>query len=30
MAYVAERVIKGNKREVPPGLPIGLWWDKIA
>lgn len=30
MAFVVERVIKGNKREVPPGLPLGLWWDKIA
>ncbi len=26
---VEEQRIKGNKREVPPDLPIGVWWNKI-
>lgn len=30
MVFVVERVIKGNKREVPPGLPPGLWWNKVG
>jgi len=25
----APRVIVGNKREVPPGLPISEWWDRV-
>lgn len=29
MAFVVERVIKANKREIPPGLPPGIWWDKV-
>jgi hypothetical protein len=23
------QVIKGNRREIPGGLPPGLWWDKV-
>lgn len=29
MPLVIERVIKLNKREVPDGLPPGLYWEKI-
>jgi len=23
------KVIKANRREVPPDLPLGVWWDKV-
>ncbi len=22
--------MKGNRREIPAGIPIGAWWDKVA
>jgi hypothetical protein len=29
MTLVIDRIMRGNRREVPPDLPIGLWWTKI-
>lgn len=30
MGIVIDRVIKANKREVPPSMPVGAWWDIVA